>query len=272
MFHRPRESLNRIEMRDVQQVIPRLDARSSKMHRPPFLDGILEHTATRFLRRIHRITHRMPVKLGPIEKRRVLVVAPHPDDEVIAIGGNLALHKRLGSEVLTLFVTLDTVARKAEAERVARLIGFDYRFLAFPDGSVSLHEPTVSRLIANAIRSFRPEVIYCPFPGDHHRDHQSTSACTAAAVAETCYAGQVWCYELWSCLWPNIGVDISSVVDIKRDAIKCYASQVAYVDYVEGALGLNRFRGLKLGVAYAEALFTSGPRTFINVSRTLAVV
>ena len=79
---------------------------------------------TRFLRSIHRITHRMPVKLRAIDKQRVPVVAPHPDDEVIAVGGNLALHPRLGSEVLTLFVTLDApaapatpVVRKGEAER-----------------------------------------------------------------------------------------------------------------------------------------------------------
>jgi N-acetylglucosamine malate deacetylase 1 len=245
------------------------------MQRPPFLDGILERTATRFLCRIHRITHRMPVKLRAIKRQRVLVVAPHPDDEVIAVGGNLALHRRLGSEVLTLFVTLDAPApnvRQGEAERVARLLGFDYRFLAFPDGSISLHEPALTLAIADAIRSFRPEVIYCPFPGDHHRDHQATSACTGAAVAETGYEGEVWCYEVWSCLWPNIGVDISSVVDIKREAINCYASQVAYVDYVEGSLGLNRYRGLKLGVDYAEALFAADRRTFIAVCRTLAVV
>jgi LmbE family N-acetylglucosaminyl deacetylase len=246
------------------------------MPRLPVLDGLRERTATRFLRRIHRLTHRMPTKLRAIEKQRVLVVAPHPDDEVIAVGGSLALHQRLGSEMLTLFVTLDApavnVARKGEAERVARLLGFDHRFLGFPDGSISSHEPALARVIADAIRSFGPEVIYCPFPGDHHRDHQATSACTAAAVAETGYKGEVWCYELWSCLWPNIGVDISSVVDIKREAINCYASQVAYVDYVEGALGLNRFRGLKLDVAYAEALFASDPRTFIGVCRTLAVV
>jgi len=249
------------------------------MQRPPFLDHILERSATRFLRSIHRLTHRMPVKLRAIEKQRVLVVAPHPDDEVIAVGGNLALHQRLGSEVLTLFVTLDapappagTIVRKGEAERVARLLGFDHRFLAFPDGRISSHEPAVTRVIADAIRSFRPDVIYCPFPGDHHRDHQSASACTGAAVAETRYEGEVWCYELWSCLWPNICVDISSVVDIKREAINCYASQVAYVDYVEGALGLNRYRGLKLGVDYAEAVFASDPRTFIGACRTLAVV
>ena len=91
-------------------------------------------------------------------------------------------------------------------------------------------------------------------------------------MEETGYKGEVCCYELWSCLWPNVGVDISSVVEIKREAINCYASQVAYVDYVEGALGLNRYRGIKLGVQYAESLFASDPRTFIGVCRTLSVV
>jgi LmbE family N-acetylglucosaminyl deacetylase len=218
----------------------------------------------------------MPVRLQGVEKQRVLVVAAHPDDEVIAVGGNLALHQRLGSEVLTLFITMDSPAadcgRQGEAECAARLLGFDPRFLGFPDGSISLHEPEVAGAIASAIRSFRPEVIYCPFPGDHHRDHQSASACTGAAVEETRYQGAVWCYELWSCLWPNIGVDISAVAGVKREAINCYASQVAYVDYVEGALGLNRYRGLKLGINYAEALFACEARTFLRLCRTLAVV
>jgi LmbE family N-acetylglucosaminyl deacetylase len=57
--------------------------------------------------------------------------------------------------------------------------------LGFPDGSISLHERAVARVIAEVIRSLRPEVIYCPFPEDHHRDHQATSASTGAAVAET---------------------------------------------------------------------------------------
>ena len=67
-------------------------------------------------------------------------------------------------------------------------------------------------------------------------------------------------------------MDIPSVVEVKREAINCYASQVAYVDYVEGALGLNRYRGIKVGVKYAESLFASDPRMFIGVCRTLSVV
>jgi len=123
------------------------------MQRSTFLDSVFERTATRFLRRIHRVTHRMPVKLRAVEKQRVLVVAPHPDDEVIAVGGTLALDQRAGSEVLTLFVTLDapaadgSIVRKGEAERAARLLGFEPRFLGFPDGSVSLHEPDVASAI-----------------------------------------------------------------------------------------------------------------------------
>jgi len=248
------------------------------MRRPRVVDRLLERTATRFLCRIHRITHRMPVRLRSIEKQRVLVVAPHPDDEVIAVGGNLALHQRAGSEVLTLFVTLEapsadgSIIRQGEAQRAARLLGFDYRFLGFPDGSVSLHEAAVARAIADAIRSFRPDVIYCPFPGDHHRDHMSASACTGGAAVQSGYRGEMCCYEVWSNLWPNVGVDISSVVDLKREAIDCYASQTAYLPYAEAALGLNRFRGLKLGVSYAEALFLCESRAFVDVCRTLAVV
>ena len=248
------------------------------MRHPVLLDSVFERTATRFLRRIHRVTHRMPVKLRTVVKQRVLVIAPHPDDEVIAVGGTLALHQRAGSEVLTLFVTVDepasdgSVVRKGEAERVARLLSFDHRFLGFPDGSVSLHEPGVARAIADAIRSFRPDVIYCPFPSDHHRDHMAVSACTGMAAVQSGYEGEVCCYEVWSNLWPNIGVDISSVIEVKREAIGCYASQVAYVPYAEGALGLNRFRGLRLGVPYAEAFFVSRARTFVDVSRTLFMV
>ena len=68
----------------------------ARMQRPTFLDSVFERTATRFLRRIHRITHRMPVKARIIGKQRVLVIAPHPDDEVIAVGGTMALHQRAG--------------------------------------------------------------------------------------------------------------------------------------------------------------------------------
>jgi LmbE family N-acetylglucosaminyl deacetylase len=247
------------------------------MPRPRILDAMFERTATRFLRRIHRITHRMPVRLRPIEKQRVLVVAPHPDDEVIAVGGCLALHRRAGSEITTVFVTMDppgpdgTFVRKGEADRAAKMLGYDYRFLEVPDGRASLSEDSVARRLADVIASVKPDVIYCPFPGDHHRDHQSVAASTGDAVVRSGYRGEIRCYETWSNLWPNVGVDISEVVDDKRAAIECYQSQLG-MPYIDAVLGLNRYRGLKLGVKFAEGLFACGPSTFRDLCRSLAVV
>jgi LmbE family N-acetylglucosaminyl deacetylase len=220
----------------------------------------------------------MPLTPRRVTKQRVLVVAPHPDDEVIAIGGILALHKQLGSEVLTLFATMDapeadgTLTRKREAETAGLLLGYQCSFLGLPDGAVSLHEKALTAGIAGAIREHRPDSIYCPFPGDHHRDHMATAACTSAAVEQVGYSGEVCCYEVWTTLWPNQSVDISSVVEVKREAINCYVSQVAYTPYADGAVGLNRFRGLKLGVGYAESLFACSPSEFAKLSRGLGVV
>ncbi len=241
-----------------------------------FLGDIFERTATRFLGRVHRITHRMPAKLRNIAKQRVLVIAPHPDDEVIAIGGCLALHQRAGSTVTTIYVTLDEpspsgeIPREGEADRASKLLGFDYRFLRFPDGRVSLHEAALAGHIADAVRDLKPEVVFCPFPGDHHRDHQAVAASTAAAVKKSRFDGEVWCYEVWSNLWPNVVVDISSVVDDKRAAIDCYQSVV--MPYGEAVLGLNRFRGFKMHIPFGEALYVCRGEAFVDLCRTLNIV
>jgi LmbE family N-acetylglucosaminyl deacetylase len=77
-------------------------------------------------------------------------------------------------------------------------------------------------------------------PGQRLRAHGHT---LPAPRWHSGYAGEVCCYEVWTSLWPNVGVDISSAIDTKREAVDCYASQVAHLHYVEGTLGLNRFRG-----------------------------
>ena len=246
------------------------------LRRSDAFNALLEHTATRFLRRIHRITHRMPFALRPIRKGRVLVVAPHPDDEVLAVGGCLALHRRLGSPISVVFVAVEApmgraATRKRETDEVSKLLGFDYQFIDVPDGSVSRREDFVAEKLAAAIRATRPDFVFSPFPGDHHRDHQAVAASLAVAIAESRFQGEVWCYEMWSSLWPNRGIDISGVVHEKRTAIECYKSQLT-MPYAEAVLGLNRYRGLKLGVEYAEGLFVCAPSTFRELCRTLAVI
>jgi LmbE family N-acetylglucosaminyl deacetylase len=252
------------------------------MRKTGLVGRICQWGARRFLARLHRLTHRMPVELREVQRARVLVVAPHLDDEVIAPGGTLLLHRQAGSTVGVIFTSdsagdpsqtgtaSETAIRKREAEQAARIVGLEIlKFLDYPDGQLSRCEAAMARDLAVLVRDWKPEQIFCPFPGDHHRDHQATTAAVAEAIRQTGWDGEVWCYEVWSTLWPNRAVDISAVVEKKREAIRCYASQVANMSYVEAALGLNRYRGLRVHVDYAEGFYVCPAGEFLALAQTL---
>jgi LmbE family N-acetylglucosaminyl deacetylase len=91
----------------------------------------------------------------------------------------------------------------------------------------------------------------------------------ARAIEKSGWRGEVWCFEVWSPLWPNVAVDISDVVEAKRHAINLYASQVAGLHYADGTLGLNRYRALRVYVAYAEAFYVTDSTHFISLAREM---
>ena len=227
---------------------------------------------------MHRITHRLPCALQTVAKANVLVVAPHMDDEVIGAGGTLALHQQLGSTTAVVFCAGGsspeaTRVRKEEARAAATIMGFaELAWLDRPDGALSKHEPAIARELARTLADRRPDQVFCPYPTDHHRDHAATAMAVAQALALSDFRGQVWCYEVWSPLWPNTAVDITKTMAIKRSAIGAHASQVAGVDYVEGILGLNRYRGLRFYVPYAEVFYvcdTAGLQRLADEMNTL---
>lgn len=232
------------------------------------LRGIREMTALRLLRRMHRVTHRMSLVLRPVEKARVLVVAPHMDDDVIGAGGALLLHRELGSEVAVVFCAAGATAevdavRKAEAKQAALEMGFaQLDWLNLPDGRMSHFEAQLAEGLARHLREYAPEQIFCPFVSDHHRDHAAVAQGVALAIRAAGWQGEVWCFEVWSPLWPNVAVDISTVEAKKRQMIEIYASQTAGLHYTEGILGLNCYRGLRVNVKHAEAFYVSDAKRF----------
>jgi LmbE family N-acetylglucosaminyl deacetylase len=231
------------------------------LNRIPLLAPLRHWGAKRLLRRLHRLTHRLPCTLRDVQRARVLVVAPHMDDEAIGAGGTLARHARAGSTADVVWCAAGasettTRARKEEARVAAALLGLrQLHWLDRPDGRLSRHEPELARELARLVGELRPDQVFCPFPSDHHRDHTAVAVAVAEALATVRFRGEVWCYEIWSPLWPNAAVDITETVDVKRQAIQAHASQVAGLDYVEGAVGLNRYRGMRLYVPFAEAFF-----------------
>ena len=75
------------------------------MNKRGWFKRFCEWGARRLLRRLHRITQRMPAELRRVQPGRVLVVAPHMDDEVIGPGGTLALHREAGSAIGVVYVS-----------------------------------------------------------------------------------------------------------------------------------------------------------------------
>jgi LmbE family N-acetylglucosaminyl deacetylase len=244
----------------------------------PLVRRLRELGAVRLLRRLHRVTHRLPVQLRTLERARLLVVAPHMDDDVIGPGGTLALHRRLGSAVNVVFCGAGATpeqdrTRKEETRQAAKFMAFDrVEHLDFPEGAMSLHEDAMGTKLAKLLRELTPNQVFCPFVADHHRDHTAVAMAVAKAITESGWRGDVWCYEVWSPLWPNVAIDISSVVDVKRQAIDLYASQVQGLHYADGALGLNRYRALRVYVPYAEAFYVVPAAQFVELSREMNVV
>jgi len=239
----------------------------------PLLVRLRQYGTLRLLRRLHRVSHRLPVKLRSMERTRLLVVAPHMDDEVIGAGGALVWHARARSSISVVFCAAGATpeedrVRRAEARAVSEFMGFErVDWLDFPEGALSPNEEALSEQLEKLIRELQPAQIFCPYVADHHRDHSAAALALAAAIERCGYQGEVWCFEVWSTLWPNVAVDISSVIAVKRKAIELYASQVAGLHYTDGMLGLNRYRGLRVYVDYAEVFFVADAPTFIELSR-----
>jgi LmbE family N-acetylglucosaminyl deacetylase len=200
------------------------------------------------------------------------------DDDVIGPGGTLALHRQKGSSVNVVFCAAGATGeqdrtRKAEARAAAEFMGFErVDWLDLPEGALSPNEAQLSAGLERLVRELRPEQIFCPYVADHHRDHSAVAVALAGALERTRWQGEVWSYEVWSPLWPNVAVDISAVVATKRRAIELYASQVAGLHYVEGTLGLNRYRALRVYVDYAEAFFVANAEEFIELSRFMNTI
>jgi LmbE family N-acetylglucosaminyl deacetylase len=171
---------------------------------------------------------------------RVVVVAPHPDDEVLACGGAIALHRMQGDEVLVLVVFDGALGaggagrREAECRAAAReLLEPRLEFWRLPEGHAPSdhdHEHAVRRL-ASLFAEFEPELVYAPWEGDDHPDHRVVARVVRDAVASHSKREGVRCTllgcEVWSDLAPDLVLDTSAAHEHKLRALACHESQLA---------------------------------------------
>jgi LmbE family N-acetylglucosaminyl deacetylase len=193
-------------------------------------------------------------------ERKVLVFAPHPDDEAIGCGGSIAQHHRKGDEVTVVYLTsAENGERDAEAKKSSAILGvYKSLFLGLTDGFLAYSQDTVGR-IAQVLNAEVPDIVYMPHSLEGDLDHKNTFEIVSETLKKF-YRGPkptVLCYEIWTPIqMPNYCKDISEVVEIKRQAILAHKSQVASWDFVSAALGLNSYRAIMNGKGQFCEAFT----------------
>src|SRR3954447_5908513 len=212
----------------------------------------------------------IPFEPQDLRGERLLVLAPHPDDEVIGCGGLVRLHLLDGRPVHVVVATDgaqagDAAQRESESRAALASLGnATIEFLRFPDRELANARELGDRLAA-ILREWKPDLIAVPSPLEIHPDHVALSRafCDLIARDPSLFAdlavARVAFYEVSAPLRPNALVDITSVADTKCAAIDAHASQAAIRNYTSYARGLNAWRAMTLPpqVAFGEAYWTT---------------
>ena len=216
-------------------------------------------------------------------KKRILVVAPHPDDETLGAGGAIAKFSEQGHQVSVLVVSghlppiysrEDYEITVSEAKNAFKILGVaESWFLEIPATMVSEHPVGIlNGKISEVIKEIEPHIVLCPFP-DRHIDHrvvfESVMVATRPVATGRCIELLAAYETLSETHWnaahiepnfvPNWVVNITMQIDRKIAAASCYKSQIPAFPSarsIEAVNALAQFRGTQAGFAYGESFQT----------------
>jgi len=214
--------------------------------------------------------------------KQVLVIAAHPDDEVLGVGGTIARHVQQGDHVSVLVLTDGVTARhavtepqKEAAHKACRALGVqDVHFGDLPDQRLdALPLLEVIRPISDWVKELHPQVVYTHHRGDANQDHRTVFSATLVAARPFGEnpIERLLCYEVasstewapsfadWAFL-PNVFVDISATLEAKLAAIEAYRetfeSEVKPYPHPRSPEAIQVYaqhRGIAVGMQAAEA-------------------
>lgn len=210
---------------------------------------------------------------------KILIFAPHRDDEILGCGGTMLKRKAAGDHITVCLVTaregdvLPACTQRIhdEMKRCHAYIGVD-EYIGFPFGANKLELFTrleFNKAFDDAVRQVQPDEVYLPFWGDMQKDHQMTvDGAMVALRSKNSYAPKrVYAYETLSetginvpsinnTFAPTVYEDISDYLERKLEAMNFYQSQLhPFPDLrsLETVEALAKFRGAMVNVKAAEA-------------------
>lgn len=227
----------------------------------------------------------------------VLVIAAHPDDAEISVGGTIAKLVAAGRRVGVIDLTRGEMGtrgseadRSAEAKAATRVLGLSTREnLGLPDGRIEV-TPASREALAKKIRALRPDIVLAHHTEDLHPDHEAAGRLAREAwylsglkrlampphdeanAPEARRPGRIFHFQGHVPFDPTFVVDVTEVWETKREAILAYATQfepageddkgehfLFGADILQRAETKARFFGELIGTKFGEPLLHRGP-------------
>jgi len=215
-----------------------------------------------------------PLLLDHPAKKTILVIAPHPDDEIFGAGGTLLQAIEAGSVVHVVYLTSvnagEHAVREREALEVSRICGFECSFLRGNGGSIELDDNFIGE-ISSQLASLSPHIVMLPFLLDDNDDHRRANELLLRLLPKGGPAPdfEIWAYQVYTALYPNVVIDITAVADRKISLIRKFESQMKSRRWDLFSLGLNawniRYVSGRPDIESVESFFVCPAAEYIKI-------
>lgn len=218
----------------------------------------------------------------------ILVIAAHPDDEVLGCGGTIARYTQEGHNVSVIILSQGIASRyknkelvdsvefdtlQTQSRKALKLLEIEnIRYFDFPDNRFdTIPLLDIIKPIEEVIQHFSPEIIFTHYGGDLNIDHAVTyrAALTAARPIRDCSVKKFYSFEIPSSTeWafgkfnsncqPSYFVDIKSTIEKKIEALKEYKGELRPYPHPrseEAVLSISKKWGCSVGLDFAEAFY-----------------
>ena len=200
----------------------------------------------------------------------ILVIAPHPDDEVLGMGGTIKKLSKKNKIILCVVSEGATAqykdkkmikVRRDSCKKTAKILGISQiQFLDYPDMRLNLSHLDINKKLEEIIEKYRPEIVYTAPKNDLNLDHQVVFNSTLVACRPKSGVKQILCYEIQGNtkvpFVPNVFENIEKEFSYKIKGFKMYKSEIEEFPNPRSIIAIENLairRGIESGAKKAEA-------------------
>ena len=221
--------------------------------------------ASKSLRSTRSIKH---IILDKPLKGNTLIFAPHPDDEIIGLGGTMINSIKNKSSIHCIYFSSNK-ERSEESKKISKLLGFTTTNLKLKENNFIINKENLIK-ISKIINEIKPQKIFLPFLFDDHDDHRRVNQILMEIeknkLSKINY--EVWGYQVYSFFPTNVYVDITKNINKKVFYLKKYKSQIKKKNFDHFTIGINAYNSRFINtkkISYGETFFVCPKKDYLDL-------